>query len=119
MPHSSLKQALGRRRHRRVRARVHGTAVRPRLVVFRSLKHLSVQVINDDVGQTLASATDREVPGQRTAATVTVGQAVGKLIAERARAAGVTTVVFDRGRHAYHGQVRAVADGAREGGLEF
>ena len=108
------------RRHRRVRKKVHGTAARPRLAVHRSNKHISVQVIDDDRGVTLAAASTTE-PDQRSAGGGTVAAAtrVGELVAERAKAAGVTAVVFDRGGFAYHGRVAAVADGARKAGLEF
>lgn len=103
------------RRHRRVRARLAGTTERPRLVVFRSLKHVYAQVVDDAAQRTLLTVTDRGIDGSKTARSV----AVGKLVAERAKAAGITKVVFDRGGYKYHGRVKAVADGAREGGLEF
>ncbi len=108
------------RRHLRVRQRVTGTAGRPRLVVFRSLKHVYAQLVDDDQGATLAAVSDRtkdlvrEKPGKTGAA-----RAVGKLLAARAKALGVGKVVFDRAGYPYHGRVRAVAEGAREGGLEF
>lgn len=108
-------------RHRRVRKKIHGTAARPRLAVFRSNKHLSVQVIDDEAGRTLAAASTVEAD-QRSAgngANVAAATRVGQLIAERAKAAGVTSVVFDRGGFAYHGRVAAVAAAAREAGLEF
>jgi large subunit ribosomal protein L18 len=109
------------RRHRRVRKKVHGTAARPRLAVHRSNKHISVQVIDDDSGRTLAAASSTETD-QRAAGSggsVAAAERVGALVAERAKAAGVTTVVFDRGGFAYHGRVAAIADAARNGGLEF
>ena len=109
------------RRHRRVRKRVHGTAARPRLAVYRSNKHISVQVIDDDAGVTLAAASTVEA-SQREAGTggsVAAATRIGELIAERAKAAGVTHVVFDRGGFAYHGRVAAIAEAARNGGLEF
>ncbi len=108
------------RRHLRVRQKVAGTAARPRLVVFRSLKHVYAQLVDDDQGKTLAAVSDltkeleREKPGKVGAAF-----AVGKLLAQRATALGVKKVVFDRAGYLYHGRVRAVADGARKGGLEF
>ncbi|MBI2536155.1 MAG: 50S ribosomal protein L18 [Gemmatimonadetes bacterium] len=108
------------RRHLRVRQQVAGTAERPRLVVFRSLKHVYAQLVDDDQGKTLAAVSDRtkelvrEKPGKVGAAL-----AVGKLLAQRGKALGVKKVVFDRAGYLYHGRVRAVADGAREGGLEF
>jgi large subunit ribosomal protein L18 len=108
------------RRHRRVRKRVRGTAERPRLAVFRSNKHISAQIIDDVTGRTLAAAASVE-PGLRDKATgnVEAARAVGWLVADRAQAAGVTTVVFDRGGFRYHGRVAALADSAREAGLEF
>lgn len=108
-------------RHRRVRKKVHGTAARPRLAVFRSNKHISVQVIDDDAGVTLAAASTIEA-GQReqgSGSSVAAAQRVGELIAERAKEAGVTTVVFDRGGFTYHGRIAAIADSARNAGLEF
>ena len=109
------------RRHRRVRKKIHGTALRPRLAVFRSNKHLSVQVIDDDAGVTLAAASTNEAD-QRAAgsgSSVEAATRVGTLIAERAKAAGIDKVVFDRGGFAYHGRIAAVATAAREAGLEF
>lgn len=106
------------RRHLRIRKKVRGTAARPRLVVHRSLKHVYVQIVDDDAGRTLLGVSDRakEVAAHgKTAAS----EAVGKLLAERAVAAGIRKVVFDRGGYPYHGRVKAVADGARKGGLEF
>jgi large subunit ribosomal protein L18 len=107
-----------RRRHFRVRKQVAGTAQRPRLAVFRSNKYIYAQVIDDEAGHTLASASSREgaVAGSLTVATATE---VGKLVAARASDAGVSTVVFDRGGFAYHGRIKALADGAREAGLKF
>ncbi|HEX2849856.1 MAG TPA: 50S ribosomal protein L18 [Acidimicrobiales bacterium] len=114
------KQEARQRRHNRVRKKVFGTAERPRLAVFRSNKHISAQVIDDRTGRTLAAASTVEgslrsgATGNKEAAA-----AVGRLIADRAKAAGVTTVVFDRGGNIYHGRVAALADAAREAGLEF
>ena len=109
------------RRHRRVRKKIHGTAERPRLAVFRSNKHIVVQVIDDDAGRTLAAAstTEAELRGGRHRSTSTAATAVGQLVAERAKAAGVAKVVFDRGGFLYHGRIAAVAAAAREAGLEF
>jgi large subunit ribosomal protein L18 len=109
------------RRHRRVRKKVHGTAARPRLAVFRSNKHLSVQLIDDEAGRTLAavSTVEADLRGAGTGSSVEAATRVGTLIAERAKAVGVTTVVFDRGGFAYHGRIAAVAAAAREAGLEF
>ncbi len=109
------------RRHRRVRKKIHGTAERPRLAVYRSNKHLTVQVIDDDAGRTLAAASTIE-PDQRAAGSggsVAAATRLGILIADRAKAAGVEQVVFDRGGFAYHGRIAAVAAAAREAGLEF
>jgi large subunit ribosomal protein L18 len=109
------------RRHRRVRKKIHGTALRPRLAVFRSNKHLSVQLIDDDAGVTLAAASTNEADlrANGSGASVDAAARVGTLIAERAKAAGIEKVVFDRGGFAYHGRIAAVASAAREAGLEF
>lgn len=108
-----------RRRHFRVRKSVHGTAAKPRLAVFRSNRYIYAQVIDDESGRTIASASSREsaVKG----ATLTVGTAteVGRLVGARAKDAGVSVVAFDRGGFKYHGRIRALADAARETGLEF
>lgn len=114
------QQEQRRRRHRRVRKKVMGTPERPRLAVFRSNKHIYAQAIDDINGRTVASAstTEADVRGGSTA-TVAAAGAVGRLVGERAKAAGVTTVVFDRGGFRYHGRVAAVADGAREAGLQL
>ena len=110
------------RRHERVRKRVSGTAERPRLNVYRSLTHMYAQVIDDSKGHTLASAStlDAELKAKLGEMTKTAeAQAVGKLVAQRALAAGVQKVVFDRGGYIYHGRVKALADAAREAGLDF
>lgn len=109
------KRARAVRRARRVRARIEGSAARPRLSVKRSLKHIYAQLIDDVAGHTLAAASDLTVkaPGK----PVEVAKAVGLAVAELAKKAGITTVVFDRGSNRYHGRVAAVAEGAREGGL--
>ena len=108
------------RRHLRVRKAMHGTAERPRLVVFRSLKHITAQLVDDDRGVTLLGVNDRSEGIQvEGAGKVAKGKATGKLLAERAKVAGITRVVFDRAGYRYHGRVQAVADGAREGGLEL
>jgi len=110
------------RRHARLRRRVEGTPERPRLAVFRSLNHIYAQVINDAIGHTLVAASDADadVKSQLSGGTKTVvATAVGKVIAERAKAAGITKVVFDRGGNRYQGRVKALADGAREAGLDF
>ena len=110
------------RRHRRVLKRVVGTSERPRLNVFRSLSHIYAQVIDDSQGHTLVSAStiDPEVEAQLRGLTKTEqASVVGKVLAERALRQGISRVVFDRGGYAYHGRVKALADAAREGGLEF
>ncbi len=116
------RAAARRRRHRRVRMTVRGTAGRPRLCVFRSLQHIYAQIIDDERGQSLVAVSTLEpaiqaaVRGQPKAAQASV---VGKVLAERARQKGITTVVFDRGGYKYHGRVQALAEAAREGGLLF
>lgn len=122
---SGRTRAKGRRvarhrRHRRVRKHVVGSSVRPRLAVFRSARHIYAQIIDDTTGRTLASASTLD-SGLKGGAGVKKEQAkrVGALIAERAKAAGIARVSFDRGGYAYQGRVAALADGAREGGLEF
>jgi large subunit ribosomal protein L18 len=109
------------RRHRRVRKHVHGTSQRPRLAVYRSNKHISAQVIDDERGHTLAAAssTETDLRSAGTGGSVAAAERVGALVAERAKAAGVSAVVFDRGGYAYHGRVAAVAEAARNGGLDF
>jgi large subunit ribosomal protein L18 len=121
MAKSSRAEARDRR-HARVRKKVHGTASRPRLNVFRSLEHIYAQVIDDEAGVTLASAStvDKDLRGNVAQMDKTEqAQAVGKAIAERAKAQGIETVVFDRGGYPYHGRVKALADASREGGLVF
>lgn len=105
-------------RHARIRKRVVGTVERPRLSVFRSLKHISAQIIDDSTGRTLAAASSVESElGAK--GNVDGAKAVGAKLAERAKAAGIEAVVFDRGGNRYHGRVASLADGAREGGLQF
>jgi large subunit ribosomal protein L18 len=120
MARTDHKLELRRRRHSRVRRRVHGSSGRPRLAVFRSNKHISAQLIDDDAGRTLASASsvEGELRGS-SGGNIDAAERVGKLIASRAKSAGITTVVFDRGGFAYHGRVAALADAARAEGLEF
>ena len=107
-----------RRIHTRIRAKVAGDAVRPRLAVFRSLKHITVQVIDDRKGQTLVAASTAEKKGA-AGGNVAGAKTIGKLIAERCAEKGIKSVVFDRGGFLYHGRVKALAEAAREGGLEF
>ena len=107
------------RRHRRVRKKVQGTPERPRLAVFRSNKHITAQVIDDRAGRTIASASSTEGAFEGSGGNVEAATKIGEIIAARAKAAGVTSVVFDRGGYLYHGRVAALADAARNGGLEF
>jgi large subunit ribosomal protein L18 len=116
------KQSRREQRRRRVRARVIGTAERPRLNVFRSLTTMYVQLINDDAGKTLlavnAKNTEKGDAGERKGKTA-MAYLMGKTLGDKAKATGITKVVFDRAGYAYHGRVAAVAEGARDGGLEF
>jgi large subunit ribosomal protein L18 len=118
---SKDKQTARTRRHHRVRKKVSGTAERPRLAVFRSNKHISAQVIDDRSGRTLASAStvERDLRQGGPTSNKDAASTVGRMVAERAKAAGVSQVVFDRGGFLYHGRVAAVADAARGAGLEF
>jgi large subunit ribosomal protein L18 len=118
---SGNKKAIARkRRHSRVRKKLAGTAERPRLVVSRSARHILVQIVDDSVGKTLASASTMEKELKSAAGDKSAkSREVGKLLASRAKAAGISAVVFDRGGNKYHGRIAALADGAREGGLEF
>jgi len=108
-----------RRRHARVRKAIRGTTARPRLSVYRSNRFIYAQVIDDDNGTTLVAASSQEEPLRTKNLTVETAGEVGKLVAERAKDAGVASVVFDRGGYRFHGRVKALADGAREAGLEF
>jgi large subunit ribosomal protein L18 len=117
----SASRRIGRaRRHFRLRKKVTGTAARPRLVVTRSTRHIYAQVVDDITGRTLVSAStlDTAIRGAEGDKSAQARQ-VGELIAERARAAGIDTIVFDRGGNKYHGRIAALADAAREGGLQF
>ncbi len=126
MPRIKLRTRNDRRlrRHRRVRNQVTGTGERPRLVVYRSLKHMEGQVVDDTRGATIAGLSTispelREVRERDSMAKVDLSREAGKRLAEKAKEQGVTRVVFDRGGYRYHGRVKAFAEGAREGGLEF
>lgn len=112
------KDIIRQRIHKRIRRRVAGTAERPRLAVFRSLKHIYAQVIDDGAGHTLAHASSGEKGGPN-GGNIAGAKAIGKLVAERAQQKGVQAVVFDRGGYQYHGRVKALADAAREAGLKF
>jgi large subunit ribosomal protein L18 len=110
------------KRHHRLRRWVRGTAARPRLAVFRSLNHIYAQVVDDETGRTLVAADSRSKQfraGQPRGGNVAAAKAVGELLAQRAKAGGITQVVFDRGGYKYHGRVKALADAARAGGLVF
>jgi large subunit ribosomal protein L18 len=107
------------RRHARVRRAVRGTTVRPRLAVFRSNRYIYAQVIDDDNGTTVASASSQEEALRTKSLSNETAGEVGRLVAERAKEAGIATVVFDRGGYKFHGRVKALADSAREAGLEF
>ena len=115
------RRAARDRRHRRVRKQVAGSAERPRLAVFRSLRHISVQLVDDRAGHTLAAASTSEkgLAGTGRGPNAAAAAVIGRTIAERARELGVSDVVFDRGGYLYHGRVRALAEAAREAGLRF
>lgn len=120
MPHH-LKLSPVRLRHERIRKKVAGTAERPRLSVHFSGQHIYVQVIDDQAGLTVASAntTEKEFRGPKTKPNIATAERIGKAVAERAAAKNITKIVFDRGGWHYHGKVKALADAAREGGLQF
>ena len=115
------KNESRQKRHRRVRKRVMGTSERPRLNIYRSLNHIYAQVIDDTKGSTIAAASslDGSLKESKSGGNVEGAKAVGRLVAERAKEAGISRVVFDRGGYLYHGRIQALADAAREGGLEF
>jgi len=118
MPRDSKNQ-IRLRIHTRIRRRVKGTPERPRLAVFRSVKHIYAQVIDDHKGHTLVAASSSEKNAARSGGNVAGAKQVGKLVAERAKEKGISKVVFDRGGYLYHGRIKALADAAREAGLEF
>lgn len=115
------KRVIRDRIHKRIRAKVSGTTERPRLSVFRSIKHITAQIIDDSKGHTLAAASSTEVKKglKANGGNVAGAKEIGKLVAERAKEKGIKAVVFDRGGYLYHGRVKALADAAREAGLEF
>jgi large subunit ribosomal protein L18 len=113
------RDALRRKRHSRIRLRIVGSAERPRLSVFRSTKFIYAQVIDDSSGRTLAAASSREAGLAAGPGKVDAARSVGRAVAQRAKAAGVSAVVLDRGGYRYHGRVRSLAEGAREGGLDL
>jgi large subunit ribosomal protein L18 len=116
---SGSRNEARRRRHLRVRKKIRGTAERPRLAVFRSNRYIYVQVIDDDGGRTVAAASSQEEALRQRTLSASTASEVGKLIATRAKEAGVSRVVFDRGGFAFHGRVKALAESAREEGLQF
>jgi large subunit ribosomal protein L18 len=120
MTQVATRGAARRKRHDRIRLHLAGTDVRPRLAVFRSLNHIYAQVIDDTSGKTLAAAStvEKELKGSKSTKSEEAA-AVGKLVAERAKAAGVERVVFDRAGFRYHGRIKSLADAAREAGLDF
>ena len=107
------------KRHKRVRSKIYGTPERPRLNVFRSETNIYAQIIDDTKGVTLVSASSLEKSFEGTGSNMEAAKKVGQIVAERAKAAGIEAVVFDRGGYLYHGRVKALAEGAREGGLQF
>lgn len=113
------KNKIRVRIHKRIRRKLAGTAERPRLAVFRSVKHIYAQVIDDSQGRTLAAASSNEKSSAAAGGNVAGATAIGKLVAERAKEQGVESVVFDRGGYLYHGRVKALAEAAREAGLKF
>lgn len=119
MKRSIDKDSRRRRIHTRIRDRVKGTQERPRLAVFRSIKNIYAQVIDDRAGRTIVAASSAEVNATASGGNLAGAKEIGKLVAERAKAQGVSKVVFDRGGYLYHGRIKALADAAREAGLEF
>ena len=114
-----IKQEKRLRRHKQVRAKIYGTKERPRLCVFKSVKYIYAQLIDDEKGKTLAAVSYRELKGKGAKTKVDTAKEVGKLIAKKALEKKIEKVVFDRGGYQYHGRVKALAEGAREGGLKF
>ena len=119
MIHRIEKKEIRRRIHSRIRRKLAGTAERPRLAVFRSVAHIYVQIIDDAAGTTLVSASSVDKGAKTNGGNVAAAKAIGKLIAQKAKEKGISQVVFDRGGFVYHGRIKALADAAREAGLEF
>ena len=113
------KKGIRIRIHKRIRNKISGTPERPRLAVFRSVKHIYAQVIDDAAGRTVAAASSNEKGASFVGGNIAGAKEVGRLVAERAKEKGIKSVVFDRGGYQYHGRVKALADAAREAGLEF
>jgi large subunit ribosomal protein L18 len=114
-----IRKQIRQRIHKRIRRKVSGTAERPRLAVHYSNQHIYAQVIDDSVGKTLVSASTLDKSFEKASSNVDSAQKVGQLIAERAKGSNISAVVFDRGGHLYHGKIKALANAAREGGLQF
>ena len=119
MINKTEKKQIRTRVHKRIRRKLAGSSERPRLAVFRSIAHIYAQVIDDSRGQTLVSASSVDKSGKTGGGNVAAAKAIGKLVAERAKEKGIKRVVFDRGGYLYHGRVKALAEAAREAGLEF
>ncbi len=119
MDHAKERVVARKRIKERIRSKVHGTSERPRLAVFRSLKHMYAQVIDDASGKTIVSASSRDKDAATKGANAAAAKALGALIAKKAKDKGIKRVVFDRGGYLYHGNIKALADAARENGLEF
>ncbi len=119
MIHKIEKKEIRSRIHKRIRKKLAGTAERPRLAIFRSVAHIYAQVIDDASGSTLVSASSVDKANKTNGGNVAAAKAIGKLVAERAKEKGITSVVFDRGGYQYHGRVKALAEAARQAGLEF
>lgn len=119
MINKTEKKQIRSRIHRRIRRKLRGTSARPRLAVFRSVAHIYAQVIDDSEGKTLVSASSVDKAAKTNGGNVAAAKAIGKLVAQRAKEKGIAQVVFDRGGYQYHGRVKALADAAREAGLEF
>jgi large subunit ribosomal protein L18 len=119
MIHKPEKKEIRNRIHQRIRRKLSGTPQRPRLAVFRSVAHIYAQVIDDTEGKTIVSASSVDKGGKTNGGNVAAAKTIGKLVAERAREKGIKSVVFDRGGYQYHGRIKALADAAREAGLEF
>jgi large subunit ribosomal protein L18 len=113
------RKTIRQRIHKRIRRKVTGTTERPRLAVHYSNQHIYAQVIDDSAGKTLVSASTMDKSFEKASSNIESAQKVGKLLAERAKGSNISAVVFDRGGHLYHGKVKALADAAREGGLQF
>jgi len=113
------RKGIRQRIHKRIRRKVTGTAERPRLAIYYSNQHIYVQVIDDSVGKTIVSASTMDKSIENASSNIASAQKVGALIAERAKGSNISAVVFDRGGHLYHGKVKALADAARDGGLQF